>query len=176
MVGLFFVASAVPRWRVPDPQYDLLFTVDLGYDPAGPRVMTSVVVRDGRVEADIRAAAPNTHPTRSSLYLFDHVSGDVRDVPFDAPPTLPEGDEVLTVAIPALAGRKVIAGNRAPDGYEFEVRNSSAPGLVGELFGMRRYGQDAVIKRGGRVIPLEVPGGSVFATRAIGWLGAGNGR
>jgi hypothetical protein len=70
----------------------------------------------------------------------------------------------------------VIPGASAPDGYAFEVRSSSAPGIVGELFGMRRYGQDVVLQNRGRVVRLAVPGGSPYATRAIGWLEAGGGR
>lgn len=176
VVGLFLIASAVPRWLVPEPQFDLLFSVDRGYDPSGPRVTTSFTVRDGRVEAEIRAAAPNTYPTRTTLYLFNHATGDVREVPVDPPRTLPEGDGVLTVGIPALSDRRVVPGETAPDGYEFEVRSSSAPGIVGELFGMRRYGQDVVLANRGRLVRLTVPSGPPYATRAIGWLEADGGR
>ena len=38
VVGVFLVASAVPRWTVAPPAYDLLFRADGGYNPSGSRL------------------------------------------------------------------------------------------------------------------------------------------
>jgi hypothetical protein len=169
VVVVFLVMTMVPRWTVAAPQYDLVLSSIGSWDHGGRHSLT-FSVRDNRVVADFRPPAPNNAPLRQTLYLFDHATLDVREVPVAVPGDLVEG-ESRTVPVDALAARTVVAQTRAPDGYEFHLRTSSSPGIVGDIFGMRRYDQNGSIRNGGRVIPITIPGNSSYSVTAVGWLG-----
>ena len=64
VVGFFLAASAIPRWVVPPPAYDLLLRTTGYPNQAAPRVAVDFVVRDERVEARVRAlpAAAGVYP------------------------------------------------------------------------------------------------------------------
>lgn len=176
LVVLFFLlSSTIPRWIVPPPAYDLLLRGS-AYDQAGPRVAVEIGVRDGRVEATVRPAAPNTYPSRPTLWLFDHQTLSARQIPIELPETIADADAPKTIVVAALAGRRVLDQTRAPDGYEVRTRAGGSPGLIGDLFGMRRYDLGLSIVNRGRVIPItlattyEYPGSAMV----LGWL-AGEG-
>ena len=79
--------------------------------------------------------------------------------------------ETATIPIKALAGRRVLAHTRAPDGYELQSRSSSSPGVIGDLFGMRRYGNAVAIANRGRVVPVLVPGRYRYEVPdLVGWI------
>jgi len=176
VVALFVIASVVPGMRVADPQHDLVFAADTPYDRSPSPVTVDFRVRDGRVEADIRRAAPGIYPAATRLFLYEHQTGEVREIPVDVPADLPGDDEVTTIVIEELRLRQVVAQGRAPDGYAFELRSGNGPGLVGEIFGVGGYRQDPVVVKDGRVIPLDPPSTSIYAVRALGWLEAGGSR
>jgi hypothetical protein len=66
----------------------------------------------------------------------------------------------------------VIDQVKAPDGYELRTRNSHGPGLIGDLFGMRRYDGNVVLSKNGRVVPLRMPAAYRFTdtVSVVGWL------
>lgn len=170
VVGFFLLATAIPRWTVPPPAHDLLFTSN---DYGAPRLNVSVefTVADGRLRATVRPVPRDAHQPRPELWLFDHETMTVREIPI-AVPELAEGDPPRTIAIEALAGRRVQTSPEAPDGYEVRSADRSSPGIAGELFGMRRYDRQLSIARGGRVVPIELPPrrDSWTAPGFIGWL------
>jgi hypothetical protein len=177
---LFILATAIPRWTVPLPQHDLVLRID-SYGQPPPEVFVEFAVRDGRLEADVRPVVrpenPNmgiTYPQRWVLLLFDHTAMQVRELPVDLPRTLPPG-ESRTVGIDALAGRRVVSGDTAPDGYKVTSLNTGGGGgIVGELFGMnRRYRRGVAIARDGRTIDVDLPAphrDSYGAITPIGWI------
>ena len=173
VVLLFLVASVIPRWTVPPPAYDLVLRAAGQYDPAR-RISVEFAVRDGRIEATVRPLPMHGYPQIASLVLVEHATMNVREIPVPLPATMAENDPPQTIVVEALAGRRVLAQAKAPDGYEFEVRTRRGPGLVGEiLFGMNRYDQAATLVNRGRVVPIVLaraaPGPSV------GWLVDGRG-
>jgi hypothetical protein len=176
VVGLFLVASAVPRWTVPPPTYDLVIRADGGYQPSPSQVVVAFRVRDGRLEADLLPAVPNTYPPEPSLFVIDHRTGDAREIALDLPVALTGESTARAVVVEALAARRVLEGPRAPDGYRFEHRSGRGPGVVGEIFGMRRYGEAAAIVKDGRVVPIELPPPYRYAVEPIGWLEPEGGR
>ena len=96
---------------------------------------------------------------------------NVRQIPLDLPEQLAEGETSRTVAVAALAGRRVLAQTRAPDGYELRSRSHSSPGLIGDLFGMRRYDQSVSLVNRGRVVPIALPSPYEYQSpAAVGWL------
>lgn len=157
VVALFLAFSVVPRWLVPPPTYDLLFGAGGPYDQVRPRIAVDYKVRDGRVEAVVQALPANSYPQISSLFLFDHLTAEVREIPFDLATDLSEGDPPRTITIDALPGRHVLAQSKAPDGYELDTRSTRGPGLIGDLFGMNGYQQFASLVKSGRSVRIALP-------------------
>ena len=158
LVGAFFVvASAIPRWTVPVPAYDLVMRVGRPYDAVPGKVVVDFSVRDGRVEATVRPTPQQTYAQPWGLLYFDHSTMTVREIPLDLPSSLEPGEESRTVVIEGLSKVRVSAQTTAPDGYKLENSTSGSPGIVGDLFGIGRYRQSAALMNRGRIIRLELP-------------------
>jgi hypothetical protein len=155
VVVLFVLMSAVPRWTVPPPAYDVLLRTS-AYDQAPPGFSMDFEVRDERLHVTVREAPANTYPYRAHLWLFDHATMNVRQVQIEVPPLLP-GEKTRTVAIAALAGRRVLTQAKAPDGYEVQNRDHGGAGFVGELFGMGRYNSAVSLVNRGRIVKVAMP-------------------
>lgn len=181
VAALFILATAIPKWTVPLPQHDLLVRAER-YESRPPDISVEFSVRDGQVEAVVRPVvkpeSPNVavvYPQRWTLLLFDHSTMQVREVPFDIPRDIPVG-ESRTVAVDALAGRRIVAGDEAPDGYQVASLNTggSGGGIVNDLFGMNhRFRRGMAIGRGGRTIDLDlpVPFSDTYGTIVtLGWI------
>jgi len=173
VVAFFLLASAIPRWTVPPPQHDLVFRVGKPYNQPPPQMTTEFTVRDGQLEATVRRVQPNNYAQPWSLFVFEHQTLTAKEVPFTLPSTAPAEGESQTLVVDALAGRRIVAEAKAPDGYE--LRNDSyrgGPGLVGDLFGMRRYDTAAALVNNGRVVPIKLPSEYQYylPVTAIGWL------
>ncbi|HEX5106881.1 MAG TPA: hypothetical protein VFV95_00480 [Vicinamibacterales bacterium] len=172
VAGFFIVATLIPRWTVPPPAYDLVLRAQHPYENSQLAVLAEYVVRDNRVEAIVRKA-PETYSLRWALFLFDHATGTIREIPVKLPERVPDG-ETQTVAVEQLAGMTVRADATAPDGYELTVRTGSRSGLVGELFGMDGYRQSVVLVNRGRIVPLVLPSPyqAPYGTtvQVVGWI------
>jgi hypothetical protein len=181
VAALFLAAMAIPRWTVALPQHDLVLSIER-WDSTPSEVFVNFVVRDGRLEADLRPvtkpdnpAVGIVYPQRWALLLFDHQAMEVREVPLDLPKTLAVG-ETPTVPIEALAGRRIVPGGDAPDGYRVSSLNtgSSGGGIVGDLFGMnRRYQRGVAVAKSGRTVQLQLPPPhreSYGTIHTIGWI------
>jgi hypothetical protein len=155
VAGFFIVATAIPRWLVEPPGYDLLLTAAAGYDGTQARITVHFQIREGQVVAIAEAAPANLYQSPAKLFVFDHRSMQVRQIAIELPLTLPEGER-REILVQGISGRIVAEGARAPDGYEFETRGSGG-GIAGELFGMGRYRQNVAIAKNGRVVRIELP-------------------
>ena len=171
VVGLFLLAAAIPRWTVAPPRYDLLLRASGPYDRTPPRVAVDFNVRNGLVEATVRALPGDGYPQPSTLFLFDHQTLQVRTIPFDIP-HITENTLPMTVPVEALRGVTILDRPVAPDGYTFESRINRGPGIVGELFGMNRYDSRAALVNGGRVVPIGALSSSAYHSpfSALGWV------
>jgi hypothetical protein len=162
VVVFFVLASLVPRWLVPPPAYDLLIRANDVYTQATSRVSVDYAVRDGGLEVVVKPLPPGGYNTsaRSRLFLFDHATMSVSEITVEMPDhfeNLQEHDPPLTRRIAALGGRRVLDHLQAPDGYQLENRGSRGAGIVGELFGMSRYGAEMALVKKGRVVPVKLP-------------------
>jgi hypothetical protein len=158
VAAFFLVATVLPRWTVPAPAYDLVMRTTRPYDSTHTGVIVEFAVRGGRVEATLRPPAPpNIYAEPSALLLFDHEMMSVREIPLELPTRMDEGEPPRTIVVEALSDRRVSPQAAAPDGYALQNRTGGGPGLVGDLFGMRRYRQTAVLVNEGRVVPLNLP-------------------
>lgn len=169
VVAFFLLATALPRWLVPPPGHDLLFTVARLAAPAPP-AHVDYELRDGRVVARVRSPRENERPVGRILYRYHHEDGAVRRVAFDTPDDAP-GDG-MTVAVPALSGAGVSDDPVAPDGYRLQRDDHGYPGLFGALLGIGDHGSGIALVRDGRRIPLTPPGDGRrhYDIRFIGWV------
>jgi hypothetical protein len=172
VVGLFLIATAIPRWRVPPPAYDLLLLSR--YEPFNqtrPRVAADFKVRDGRVEASVRALPATAYPQVPTILLVDHQTMSVREIPVEIPTNLTEADPPAIVPVAALTGRRVLGQAKAPDGYELNTPSYRSTGLVGDLFGMHSRGDRVSIVNRGRVIQVSMPSDRYgYGVSVLGWL------
>ena len=172
VVGFFLAASFLPRWWVPPPAYDLVLSAGRPYNQAGPRVSMEFRVHDGKVEARVRPLPLNSYPQLATLWLFEHDTSSVRQIPVNVPEDLHEGDPPRTIVVESLAGRRVVNRAKAPDGYALTTRSDRGSGLVGDLFGMHSYEQRVSLVNRGRVIPLRLPAPYEYQSpiQAVGWI------
>ena len=171
VVGFFLLSSAIPRWRVPPPAYDLLIRAG-EYDQTTQGASIDLEVRDGAVQATARPVPTTLYVQRLTLWLFDHKTLKVRRIPVDLP-DLKEGDAAKTFPVGALAGRRVVTTTNAPDGYELRTPGSQGgAGIVGELFGMRSHSQRVALVNRGRVVPIELPSPYEYYSPVVfvGWV------
>ena len=173
VVAFFLLSTALPRWMVPPPTYDLLIRATDTYNQTNPRLMVDFDVRGGKAMVTFQSLPASGFGLRSKLFLWDHTTMSAREIQVEVPDNLLES-QPRTVVVDALAGRQVLADPKAPDGYQLQNRSQNGPGLVGELFGMNRYDSQGVLANKGRVIPIELPAPfqSAYASPAfaLGWL------
>ena len=174
VAGLFILASAVPRWTVPPPSYDLLLKTTRPYTHPPATVLVDFNVRNGRVEATLSAPTPNGYSQQWVLLLFDHETMNVEEIAIDVPAAMAQGEPPRTIVVDSLAARRVSAQTAAPDGYELRTRSSGSPGIVGGLFGMGRYRQTAALVNQGRVVEINLPSpyGDPYQSSvySVGWV------
>ena len=170
VIAIFLLATAIPRWTVPPPRYDVLLqTTD--YDQAGRKLSVDVFVRDERLHANVRAAGQNTYPARIRLWRFDHETLNLQEIPLDLPDDPPPGDTSRTIVVGAMRDRRIVTDTKAPDGYEVRTPSQRGPGLIGDVFGMRRYDQALVLTNRGRTVAIKAPSPNVYQTPTfLGWL------
>jgi hypothetical protein len=169
VVLLFIGATAIPRWFVAPPAYDLLLKTQGSYEQARAQVIVGIEVRDGRAAATVERVSGQPTAPGPRLFLFEHETQTVREIPL-AVPQLAEGNPAVSVPIAELNNRRVVVGPKAPDGYEFETGYARSSGIVGELFGMGRRPRMALIK-GGRTVPIALPSNEYwYGVTAVGWV------
>ena len=174
VAGLFILASAVPRWTVPPPSYDLLLKTSRPYNQPPATVLVDFNVRDGRVEATLSPPVPNAYAQPWALLVYDHKTGSVEEIAIDLPAAMAQGEPPRTIEVDSLAARRVSAQTMAPDGYELRTRSSGSPGIVGDLFGMGRYRRTAALVNQGRVVGINLPSpyGDPYqsSVQSVGWI------
>lgn len=175
VVVFFLTATAVPRWLVPSPAHDLLFTATRAVHPApglqdGTRL--EYRVSEGQVVARVRRTRDGEYHVETTLYWYDADTGAVREVPVELPGDLPEDGTPRTVAIEALAGVRVTTSYRAPDGYVLENDRDGYPGLFGALLGLGHVEHGPVLVRDGRRVAIELDGDwqRHHSIELLGWV------
>lgn len=177
VVGFFLLATAIPRWTVPPPRYDLLVKANSYRHPL-PSMHVDYIVSSAGVHAHVRPVPANGYPQHMALFIADHATGRLREVPVTLPDAMKPDDQPRDIAVEGLTGVRIVTTPEAPDGYRFDTRSRRGPGLLGDLFGMRRYDLGLVLVNGGRVVALTPPPSSDHLSPAtpLGWLVPPEGR
>jgi hypothetical protein len=171
VVAFFLAASAIPRWTVPPPQYDLLVKAGHYAHPQPSMHVDFVVTGDG-VQAQLRAVTPNAYPQHTRLFRADHATGRLHEVPVRLPDGLKADDLPRDVPVESLTGRRILTSAEAPDGYRFDTRPRRGPGVLGDIFGMRRHDAGLVLVNRGRVVTLSPPAAHEYLSPVtpLGWI------
>ena len=173
VVLFFLLATAIPRWTVPPPAYDLVLRVGKPYEQPRPQVTVEFKVDAGRLQAIVRPVQKDQYAQQWALFRFDHQTQNLQEIPVRIPDTLPSDSPAQTIVVDALAGQRILDQAKAPDGYEMRTEMSrGGGGLMGDLFGMRGYDQSVALVNRGRVVKLPLPSGYQYLSpvNAIGWL------
>lgn len=174
VAGFFLAASAVPRWTVPPPEFDLVLRATRSDGSGNGQVIIDFEVRDGRVHAVLRPAPPQSYVLRWGLLYFDHDRMTVTELPLDLPTELSAGEDVRRVPIEALANARVSSEAVAPDGYMLDHAVGGGPGLVGDIFGIGGRRPVPSLTKGGRVVRLTLPAPYqepyAPSAYAVGWV------
>jgi hypothetical protein len=175
VVAFFLLATAIPRWTVPPPSYDLVLRVEKPYQQPRPQVSVEFKGNDGRLEAIVRPIQKDQYVQPWALFRFDHETLNLQEIPVRIPESLSADSAPQTIVVDALAGRRFLDQVKAPDGYSLRTdAYHGGAGLMGDLFGMHGYDQTVALVNRGRVVslPLPTPTGYqyVSSVSAIGWL------
>jgi len=96
---------------------------------------------------------------------------NVSEIPFELPANLSETDPASTMAVSALAGRRVLAQAKAPDGYALNTTGYGSPGVFGGLFGMGYRSERISLVNRGRVVAIVFPLPQYgYSVSSVGWL------
>lgn len=172
VIVFFLIATAIPRFTVAPPAYDLVLRIGKPYERP-PQVSVEYKISDGQLQAIVRPVAKDNYGQAWALYRFDHQTQNLLEIPVRIPDSVPADRPPQTVVVEALLGRRILDQSKAPDGYELRTESSrSGGGLLGDIFGMRSYDQRVVLANGGRVLSLPLPSGTQYYSpiNAVGWL------
>ncbi len=172
VAGFFLLASAVPRWTVAPPTYDLLVRVERPWNQP-PVVALDFTVRNGRVVVTARPLSTPGYTERWALFLVDVDGGSMRAIPVKAPETMEAGAPPVEVEVQDLVGLQVSADAAAPDGYRLQQQTYGGRGLVGGLFGMGSRRPRVALAKSGRVVSIEAPEQDVnpyAPVQLVGWI------
>ena len=171
VVAFFLAATLVPARTVPPPAYDLVIKASGPYNRP-PHLMVDYLVQGDRVHAHIRHVPPGGLAQHATLFLYQHDTGLLTEIKPDLPAELPKEETSRDVPVDALAGRRVLTSEVSPDGYRLEMRSRRGPGIIGDLFGMRRHDEGLSLVNGSRVIRLTPPAPHRYISpiSSLGWI------
>ncbi len=172
LVVIFFaLASVLPGLYSTPPEYDLLLSHQGRATAKTSPVKISLTVEEGRLKALVVKTDGTIYQYNPRLFRYDHLTGEVVEIDIQLPENVAELAEGSEIPIPELAGRKISAALRAPDGYEFRGRRRGG-GLMTELFGGSRYRTDVSIAKNGAVVRVRLPESDYWYNdvRLVGWV------
>ncbi len=165
LVILLWLATVIPKLTVPDPQFDLIFSID-HYDDSSPLDgNVRFLVTEGRLQATFYAAERQNLRNSPRLYFFDVSSGNTHEINVEIPTDISDGQPLQ---IPEATAYKLSNKRIAPDGYRFDA---SYHGGGGFLFFSGSYRYRGSIKKDSRVIKIPLAGQPYPGDlRFLGWV------
>ena len=171
IVVFFILATAIPKFLVEPPAHDFLFTVP-DNNSSQPEIEVRFDVVNNRLRVRLFKKKSN-YPAVYKLYLFDHETLDVREIPIDLPNDTESFEDADEIDLADLANRSISTERRAPDGYEIRPPRSRNGNLMTALFGSNRRNRLSIHKSGA-VIDVPHPGNDAYYyyynVNFLGWL------
>ena len=165
LVLFFWIAMAIPKMTVPDPQYDLVYTADFYDYNAQVHGAVRLEVRDGTLRATFHSDERHTYRSTPRIFYFDVSAGSIHEISVDIPGDLQDG-QVLD--IPEAAQYKLSKESLAPDGYSFDANYRGGHGFFFFDGGYRYRG---TIAKDGRAVKIPTHGNQYQGNlRFLGWV------
>ncbi len=172
LVVIFFaLASFIPDLYTTPPAHDLLLSLHDRASPKNSEVRYNFTIKGGQLKAVVVRTDNPVYESNPRLFLYDHQSGEAREISFQLPEKSDEYVKGEEFSVPEFGDRKVSETLRAPDGYEFRGHRRGG-GLMSELFGGRRNRTDVSIAKGSAVVRIHLPSSDYWynSVRFVGWV------
>jgi hypothetical protein len=164
LVILFWLATAIQKMTVPDPQFDLIFIADHYDYSAGFNGVVRLDVSEDRLRATFHTVDRQNYRNIPRIYYFDVSSGSTHEISLDIPGDLQNGQRL---SIPEAKDYKLSNKSLAPDGYGFDGSYSGGGFIIFD--GGYRY--RGTIKKGSRAIKIPTHGNNDQGNlRFLGWV------
>jgi hypothetical protein len=165
LVILFWLATAIPKMTVPDPQFDLIFTTDHYDYSAQVNGVVRFDVSEGRLRATFHTDDRQNYRNTPRIYYFDVSSGSTHEISLDIPGDMQDGQRLT---IPEAKDYKLSNKSLAPDGYGFDGSYSGGGGF---FFFDGGYHYRGTIKKDSRAIKIPTHGDNYQGNlRFLGWV------
>lgn len=160
---VFYIAGAVTRASVADPQYDMVFAADY----LGP---WQIGLEENALTIHYTAAGklPSSYVPGPRLYLFDHKTMTVEPLSINYNHIV--NGVVQDPVIEKLNTHILSAEHTSPDGYHLADGDYSG-GLVSELFDFGNNRNTIVLRKQSRTIPLAGAPPYYETRQLIVWVG-----
>ena len=170
VVVFFLLATYIPRLLVDPPQYDFLFAQDNSYSNQQSRWRHEIDIdAQGRLRVRAFLTEPDKYAPRARLFLYEHLSGNVREISLPSPETAEDTEAGVVVEVPEFSTQPIDSRRIAPDGYEIIEPRRGGGSLLGLFYRGNRRG--LAIGKNGAV--LAIPSGNDstwYGTRFLGWI------
>lgn len=167
LVLMFMFAGEVNKIDIEPPQYSGIFATR--YNQNVNNAPFSISTDNGKLvirKNDIEEKKYKPQPPE--LYAFDYKTMRARKIDIDF--TNVKDGIVVDPDIDELNKHKIIAGNIAPDGYEFEYIYRSSHGIFGDIFGFDRSRRNYyTLTKDGSKTPIHTPQ-RLYSAKFIGWM------
>ncbi len=170
VVVFFLLATYIPRLLVDPPQYDFLFAQDYSYSNQQSRWRYEIDI-DAQGKLRVRAflTEPNKYAPRARLFLYEHLSGNVREISLPLPETAEDAEAGVVVEVPEFSNQVIDSRRVAPDGYELVERRRGRGDLLGLFYRGSRRGL-AIGKNGAVVAVASRNDFNWYGARFLGWI------
>ena len=170
VVVFFLLATYIPRLLVDSPQYDFLFAQDYSSSNQQSRWRYEIDI-DSERRLRVRAflAEPDKYAPRARLYLYEHGSGNIREISLPLPETAEAAEAGVVVEVPEFSNQIIDTSRVTPDGYEFVEPGRGSSGPLG-LFYRGGWRGLAISKSGAVVTVPSGDGFNCYGARFLGWI------
>ncbi|MEZ5691025.1 MAG: hypothetical protein R3D71_05100 [Rickettsiales bacterium] len=174
LIIFFYIATAIPRWTVAPPKYNLVFSVQ-EYSGCRKEPEVNFKTVNGKIAAEYKYNKNNVCNNKK-LYIFDAKTLVSREINFNMPPEDGEVGIWKKFDIPELESIKLDNSPVSPDGYQFadNYRYNYRSGFFpfGGYYGGRN---GLAINKDGRVFRIYPNNGknysySINNTYLLGWI------
>ncbi|MFZ0890533.1 MAG: hypothetical protein WA005_18990 [Candidatus Binataceae bacterium] len=164
---LFYIAGAVTRASVADPQYDMVFAVDYTLYPPWQIGLEENVLTIRYAPASNSSA--RDRPPWPQLYLFDHKTMTVEPLSINYNHIV--NGIVQDPVIEELNTHILSAEQTSPDGYQLAHDYYYGGGLFSELFDFGNDRNTGILRKQYRTIPLAGARPDMTRAQFIAWVG-----
>ena len=177
VVVFFLLATYIPRLLVDPPRYDFLFAQDDSSFNQRSRWRYEIDIdAQGKLrvwafltEPKVSRGLSRGYAPRTRLFLYEHLSGNVREISLPSPGTAEDAEAGVVVEVPEFSNQVIDSRRVAPDGYQLIEPRRGSGGLMNLFYRGSRRGL-AIGKNGAVVAVPSANDFNWYAVRFLGWI------